>query len=694
MTEQHRIETHPILDVPKRREIAFTFNGKPFIAYEGEVITSALIAGGVTEFGRHAKDDGAQSIFCVNGQCSQCLVLADGIPVKGCMAQVSSGMKVESISGLPVLPPDDASVETKEIPVTEATALIIGGGPAGINAAIELGRAGVETLLIDDKHELGGKLTLQTHGFFGSVADCWAGTRGIDIAGILTDELEQHPSVEVWLNASAVALFEDKLVGVVKDGAYFHVAPEVLLVATGAREKNLAFPGCDLPGVYGAGAFQTLVNRDLVRSSERLFIVGGGNVGLIAGYHAIQAGIQVVGLVEALPKCGGYMVHEDKLKRLGVPIWTSHTVARVDGNDRVESVTIAEVDDIWQPVTGTERKFEVDTLLIAVGLSPVDELYGKAKKYGLPVWAAGDAEEISEASAAIFSGRISGRKMLVHLEYDTGIPEEWHGTSEVLRSKPGARIEFKVPEKRDEVYPVIRCTEEIPCDPCVEACSVNAIVIPGGDILGQPEFTGECVGCNSCVVACPGLAIVLVDERADPSQETALLTVPWEMSDETVKPGDEVQTVGFEAPPVGKGIVKELKRSSTDPGRRLLLLEVPYEERHEVAGFRIQPDIPSVAPEEIPLDDNIIVCRCERVTKREIVEQIRLGVRDMNQLKATLRTGMGACGGKTCTELIMRFFKEEGIDPGDVTPFVPRPFVAEVPLRSFAGEKKAREAGL
>ena len=114
-----------------------------------------------------------------------------------------------------------------------------------------------------------------------------------------------------------------------KDGReYVLIDPQVVLVATGAREKFLAFKGNTLPGVYGAGAFQTLVNRDLVRPAEKLFIVGGGNVGLIAGYHALQAGIGVVGLVEALPKCGGYKVHKDKLVRMGVPIYTSHTVFR------------------------------------------------------------------------------------------------------------------------------------------------------------------------------------------------------------------------------------------------------------------------------------------------------------------------------------------------------------------------------
>ena len=110
------------------------------------------------------------------------------------------------------------------------------------------------------------------------------------------------------------------------------IKPEVLFVASGAREKSLAFSGNTLPGVYGAGAFQTLVNRDLIKPSEKLFIVGGGNVGLIAGYHALQAGIEVVGLVEALPECGGYKVHKDKLVRMGVPVYTSHTILSANGD--------------------------------------------------------------------------------------------------------------------------------------------------------------------------------------------------------------------------------------------------------------------------------------------------------------------------------------------------------------------------
>ena len=122
-------------------------------------------------------------------------------------------------------------------------------------------------------------------------SDCYAGTRGIDIATRLAGELEKYSSVDVWLNSAAIGIFSDKKVGILRDGKYVLVEPDILLNASGAREKALAFPGCDLPGVYGAGAFQTLLNRDLVKTSERLFIIGGGNVGnhcrisCIAGRH-------------------------------------------------------------------------------------------------------------------------------------------------------------------------------------------------------------------------------------------------------------------------------------------------------------------------------------------------------------------------------------------------------------------------
>ncbi|MCP3955041.1 MAG: FAD-dependent oxidoreductase, partial [Desulfobacterales bacterium] len=363
--DSKRIERHPVLPVPEKKSVNFRWNGQVLPGFEGEMISSALFANGVQIFGHHHKDKSPQGMFCANGQCSQCLVVADGLPVKSCMTPLVKGMRVESVEGLPPIPSDDRPVVTSDVPIEATDVLIIGGGPAGLSAAVELGKLGIETLLVDDKDRLGGKLVLQTHKFFGSVEDSYAGTRGYRIANLLEEQLQDFASVRVWLESTAVGVFSDRIIGIVQGHRYRLIKAKKLLVATGAREKMLSFPGNTLPGVYGAGAFQTLVNRDLVKCSDRVLIVGGGNVGLIAGYHAIQAGIEVAALIEALPEVGGYKVHADKLQRLGVPIYTRHTVVSANGQDRVQSVTIAQLDDNWHVVPGTHRTFEVDTVLIA-----------------------------------------------------------------------------------------------------------------------------------------------------------------------------------------------------------------------------------------------------------------------------------------------------------------------------------------
>jgi thioredoxin reductase/Pyruvate/2-oxoacid:ferredoxin oxidoreductase delta subunit len=565
--------------------------------------------------------------------------------------------------------------------------LILGGGPAGLCAAIELGKLGVDVLVVDDKPELGGKLTLQTHQFFGSVAACWAGTRGINIGKILADELRPLENVKVWLNATAVGVFADGVVGVVTPEGYRVVRAEALLVTLGAREKSLSFPGCDLPGVFGAGAFQTLVNRDLVRSSERLFVLGGGNVGLIGAYHALQAGIDVVGLVEALPQVGGYKVHADKLARLGVPIWTSHTVLRAspgpDG-ERLGSVTIAEIDRQFTPKAGTERTFKVDTLLIAVGLNPCDELWRKSQALGLKVYAAGDTAEIAEASAAIFSGRIEGRKIARDLGIPVQIPDEWPKLAETLRARPGPATPLVVQDRPAPVFPVIRCVQEIPCNPCVAACPEGLITMPGS-IMALPRFDGDCLGCGACVSICPGLAINLVFNDYDPSGEKALLLLPFELALSRLALGAEVTTVDMLGAPVGLGRVIAVRERPEQDHRHLVLLEVPAAEKLAVAGFTIrEASVPeTLAASDAEADADPIVCRCERVRQSAIVQEIRAGVRDINQLKALCRLSMGGCGGKTCTDLVKRIFRAEGVALDEVTPGTVRPLVAETPLAAF-----------
>ncbi len=689
---EYRISSHPILSAEERPHVTLCWQGQEITALEGETIASALFANGIRIFGHHPKDGSPQGIFCANGQCAQCLVLADGMPVKSCMEPVREGMQVEPVDALPELPKVEVPPRMAEIQEIEVPVLIIGGGPAGMSAAIQLGERGIRCLLIDDKDRLGGKLVLQTHRFFGSINAVYAGTRGIDIATKLERQVRDQPSVEIWLNSTALAVFSDHKVGVLQEGGrYVLVNPQVLLVAAGAREKSLAFKGNTLPGVYGAGAFQTLVNRDLVRAAERLFIVGGGNVGLIAGYHALQAGIQVVGLVEALPECGGYKVHKDKLHRMGVPIYTSHTILSANGVEGVESVTISQVDSKFRPIVGTERSFACDTVLIAVGLDPVDEFFVKAQEFGLKAFAAGDAEEIAEASAAMFSGKIKGLEVARELGHDVGeIPTDWYRTAEILRSKPGQTTTETIPEEQSGVFPVFHCNQEIPCNPCTAVCSQGLIHIDENDIRHVPQFIAEqlgkqCIGCEKCVAVCPGLAITLVDFRKNAEWPT--VTIPYEFLRESIKAGDRVTVLDVEGEVLGNVEVTRARVAKANDRTILVQVRAPKEIAKRIAGIQVQEQWVAEPMDHYVerLTDDMVVCRCERVTAGEIRELIRRGYRDVNEIKTVTRAGMGSCGSKTCAPLIRRLFREEGIPDAEVVEGTKRPLFMEVPLAVFAG---------
>ena len=565
-----RVKFHPILEVPDdaSKAIPFFFEGQSFTARPGEMIASALFAHGIRTFGLHPADQTPQGLFCANGQCAQCLIIANGHAVKACMTPVRTGMRIHKLVNLPQAPLlAREAIAFTDIEQRSCDLLIIGAGPAGLGAAIEAADAGLVVVLADDKDRLGGKLVLQTHQFFGSVDECFAGTRGMNIAALLAAEVAKRPSIQTMTSTTAVGIYSDGKVGLVENNSrYLLVAPRSLLVATGAREKALFFPGCELPGVYGAGAFQTLLNRDLVKPSERLFIVGGGNVGLIAAYHALQAGIQVVGLIEGLPEVGGYWVHADKIRRFGVPIHTGTTVVCANGRDALESVTVAGVDARWNIKPETCRTYACDTLLLAVGLESVNELYKAARRFDFDVHTAGDAEDIAEASAAMFSGRLAGRQIARKQGRPVEVPARWQEMIKILKSKPGREnLTITGAPIGAEVFPIIRCLETIPCNPCAMVCPLGGIKMPKeGDILPRAEVIGPCRACGKCVAACPGLAITLVDLRGQAGGRS-LVTMPFDFP-ARLKIGDLLPVVGQKGEALGNGkVVRVLEKSARAP---------------------------------------------------------------------------------------------------------------------------------
>ena len=318
-----------------------------------------------------------------------------------------------------------------------AEVLIIGGGPAGLCAAISAAELGCKVLLVDRNKKLGGQLVKQTHMFFGSEKQ-YASLRGIDIADLLLDKIENNENVEILSDTTILAIYEDGVVTADRSGEYFKIKPDAIVVATGASEKTLAFPYNDLPGVYGAGAVQTLMNEYGVKPGNRVIMLGAGNIGLIVSYQLMQAGVEVAAIVDASPKIGGYLVHASKIRRMGVPIYTGHTVKEAHGSETLEGVTIWQLDDKWNPIKGSEKRLDADVMCIAVGLTPLSELLWQAgcdMKYVnelggfVPVrsedletsvkgiFVAGDVSGVEEASSAMVEGHLAGLSVASYLGY-------------------------------------------------------------------------------------------------------------------------------------------------------------------------------------------------------------------------------------------------------------------------------------
>ncbi len=691
------INQHPVLEIPKRKKINFIFDGRQLTGFEDMVISSALFLNQIKIFGHHIKDNSPQGIFCANGQCSQCNVIVNSIPVKACMTHLKDGMVLESCNGLPELPAIDNPIKVRDSEIIATDVLIIGAGPAGLSATKILGENNLNVILIDDKDRLGGKLVLQTHKFFGSQEDVYAGKRGIEIAKILGKSIQSMSNIQVWLNSICLAIFSDEFVGILKDNIeYILIQPKYLLIATGAREKMLVFPGNTLPGVYGAGAFQTLVNRDLVKAADRVFIIGGGNVGLIAGYHAIQAGIEVIGLIETMPQCGGYKVHEDKLRRLGVPIYTNHTIISANGENKVESITIGQIDKNRKIIAGTGKNFLCDTILIAVGLNPVDEFYQKAHEFGLKVWVAGDAQEIAEASTAIFTGRIEALKIVQ--EKGIPFPEKMHELqrfAELMKAKPPPPVKRNFQFKEKGIYPVFYCTQEIPCNPCTSVCDQEQIKTVDDLITKLPYFKGEkdCIGCGKCLAVCPGLAVVLHDYRKN--KDSPLVTFPLELTDAKLEKSQKIIVVSNEKE-LGEFKIHKSRILKEFPKTQLITVKLPLDIAKKAVAIKLIRTSYSKPIENYQKsfnEYNTIVCRCERVSVGEIRKWIQSGVKDFNELKALTKAGMGSCGAKTCTSLIYQIFREEGLPAEDITLGTKRPLFIEVPMGMFAGVRNKKESG-
>lgn len=591
--------------------------------------------------------------------------------------------------------------------------LVVGGGPAGLSAASEACKNGLKVLVVDEGIKMGGQLVKQSHKFFGN-EDFYASVRGYEISDKLIKRLENYSNVEIMTQASVIGIYEDgvAILDRKRDITSLH-HPSRIVIATGASEKYLQFDNNDLPGVYGAGAVQTLMNQFGVIPGNNILMIGSGNIGLIVAYQLAQAGVNIKGIVEASNKIGGYEVHYNKIKRLGIPVYLKNTILKAIGKERVEGAVIAEVDENWKVVSGTEREIVVDTICLSIGLSPTAELVaqsgGKLAYVGelggyIPihnedmkttvenVFVAGDAGGIEEATTAMIEGKIAGLAVVRDLLGVTNEEkiiflkkrlEEFRSgpTSEkVRRGLEKSGLDFKEsraisfnknePDKYfGKLRPIIECSQAIPCNPCETSCPVGAITV-GKNINSLPLIDYEkCSGCGICATKCPGLAIFMLQE--DPEKNTAILGIPYEFLPLPVK-GQEVLLLNRNGAEVGTGKVVRV----TKPANRtnLVYVEVPLNLANEVRHLHAFSEV-----------NSDFVCRCEEVTVGQIEKALEKGYTDYEELRRYLRLSMGPCGGRTCrlnTLLIMS--RKLGVPVEKLNPGTYRPPAVPTTFKSIA----------
>lgn len=439
--------------------------------------------------------------------------------------------------------------------------VVIGGGPAGLCATINAIKSGANVLLIERDKKLGGQLVKQTHMFFGSEKQ-HASIRGFDIADILLAEISLFPEqVEIMSDTTVLGIYEDGVLTVENNGKYIKIKPKSIVLATGASEKFSAFPNNDLPGIYGAGAVQTLMNVHGVKPGERALMVGAGNIGLIVAYQLMQAGVEIAAVIHHSDKIGGYHVHASKIRRMGVPIITNHAIKEAIGKDRVEKVVIWEMADRKTPIAGTEKELDVDTVCISVGLTPLVDLLAQAGcemtyahgsvvaklddtyQTTIPgIYVAGDAAGVEEASMAMVEGFLAGLSAANFLGYKNEnydeLRSDYLSQLKSLRlGHGGGRMDLVSDDMVKDNFPsierinrgpvaIVECFQEIPCNPCTTSCNRNAFE-EMLDINDLPVIDTEvCNGCTICVSKCPGMAIMVVDGSY--SEDEAVFKIPYE----------------------------------------------------------------------------------------------------------------------------------------------------------------------
>ncbi|MCP4164499.1 MAG: FAD-dependent oxidoreductase [Chloroflexi bacterium] len=441
----------PLID-RRGNAVHLMLNGAEVVAYEGETVATMLLAVGRRTFRLASKSGEPRSLFCNMGVCYDCLVTVDGVRnVRACVTAVREGMRVEVGDQRSEVGGQRSEVGNRRSghrsSTIEVELVVVGAGPAGMEAALVAAEAGVQVVLVDGNARPGGQYYRQPPPAFQiSKAD-----RRYGDASDLFQRLEHSAHLQVFSETLVWGAFPGDgggwILALHGPIAPYRLHAQKLILATGAYDRPIAFPGWTLPGVLTAGAAQTLIKSQGIVPGQRFVLAGSGPLQLIVAAGLVEAGAEVVAVLEGSALSSSLNLNTIRaawgqwprmeegrravltLRRAGVPMRFGWAMTAARGLSEVEAVDVAKLSDGWHAQTDTVETLKADSLISGYGFLPNTALtrllacqHELVQNRGgwvpvrddrmqttLPgVYAVGDGAGIGGASLARLEGRMAG----------------------------------------------------------------------------------------------------------------------------------------------------------------------------------------------------------------------------------------------------------------------------------------------